>query len=78
MRIGRLATAAGTVHVRRTDDGWIPIEDPYAAFAAEGEIAGVIGRDTTGLTAATAHTYVLGVTAVNDMSSPERRTPRRP
>ncbi|MEZ3159613.1 fumarylacetoacetate hydrolase family protein [Microbacterium sp. BWT-B31] len=39
---------------------------------AEGEIAIVIGRDTTGLTAATAHEYVLGVTAVNDLSSPDR------
>ncbi|UWF76925.1 fumarylacetoacetate hydrolase family protein [Microbacterium neungamense] len=39
---------------------------------AEGEIAVVIGRDTDGLTAGTAHDYVLGVTAVNDLSSPER------
>lgn len=39
---------------------------------AEAEIAIVIGRDTTGLTAATAHEYVLGVTAVNDLSSPDR------
>jgi 2-keto-4-pentenoate hydratase/2-oxohepta-3-ene-1,7-dioic acid hydratase in catechol pathway len=39
---------------------------------AEGEIAIVIGRDTTGLTAATAHEYVLGVTAVDDLSSPDR------
>ncbi|TDN92374.1 fumarylacetoacetate hydrolase family protein [Microbacterium sp. BK668] len=39
---------------------------------AEGEIAVVIGRDTTGLTADSAHEYVLGVTAVNDLSSPER------
>jgi 2-keto-4-pentenoate hydratase/2-oxohepta-3-ene-1,7-dioic acid hydratase in catechol pathway len=40
--------------------------------AAEGEIAVVIGRDTTGLTSATAHEYVLGITAVNDLSSPDR------
>ncbi|MFE5407938.1 fumarylacetoacetate hydrolase family protein [Microbacterium sp. NPDC056569] len=39
---------------------------------AEGEIAVVIGRGTTGLTAATAHEYVLGVTAVDDLSSPDR------
>jgi 2-keto-4-pentenoate hydratase/2-oxohepta-3-ene-1,7-dioic acid hydratase in catechol pathway len=39
---------------------------------AEGEIAVVIGRDTTGLTATDAHEYVLGVTAVNDLSSPDR------
>lgn len=39
---------------------------------AEGEIAVVIGRPTHGLTASNAHEYVLGVTAVNDLSSPER------
>lgn len=39
---------------------------------AEGEIAVVIGRDTTGLTAGNAHEYVLGLTAVNDLSNPER------
>ncbi|MFH8249678.1 fumarylacetoacetate hydrolase family protein [Microbacterium sp. B2969] len=39
---------------------------------AEGEIAVVIGRDTTGLTAENAHEYVLGLTAVNDLSSPDR------
>lgn len=38
----------------------------------------VIGRPTDGLTAETAHEYILGVTAVNDLSSPERseRDPR--
>ncbi|WP_309065808.1 fumarylacetoacetate hydrolase family protein [Microbacterium sp.] len=39
---------------------------------AEGEICVVIGRHTRGLTADNAHEYVLGVTAVNDLSSPER------
>ncbi|MBB3158760.1 2-keto-4-pentenoate hydratase/2-oxohepta-3-ene-1,7-dioic acid hydratase in catechol pathway [Microbacterium proteolyticum] len=39
---------------------------------AEAEVAVVIGRDTTGLTAENAHEYVLGVTAVNDLSSPDR------
>ncbi|MEU1970047.1 fumarylacetoacetate hydrolase family protein [Microbacterium sp. NPDC019599] len=39
---------------------------------AEGEIAVVIGRDTAGLTASNAHEYVLGVTAVDDLSSPDR------
>lgn len=39
---------------------------------AEGEIAVVIGRDCTGLTAATAERFVRGVTAVNDLSSPDR------
>jgi len=138
MRIARIATPAGPVHVRESIDGWVPIEDPYPAFAegrdpvdagppllgellppcaplvvvgiaqngpehaspvqawlksprsvvasgvpvtlrrdagvtvAEGEIAIVIGRETTGLTAANAHEYVLGVTAVNDLSSPDR------
>lgn len=42
------------------------------AQVAEGEIAVVIGRSTRGLTAENAHEYVLGVTAVNDLSSPER------
>lgn len=39
---------------------------------AEGEIAVVIGKETGGLTAANAHEYVLGITAVNDLSSPDR------
>lgn len=39
---------------------------------AEAEIAIVIGRETQGLTAENAHEYVLGVTAVNDLSSPDR------
>ncbi|WP_294942874.1 fumarylacetoacetate hydrolase family protein [uncultured Microbacterium sp.] len=39
---------------------------------AEGEIAVVIGRDCTELTAATAERFVRGVTAVNDLSSPDR------
>ncbi|MFJ2506165.1 fumarylacetoacetate hydrolase family protein [Microbacterium sp. NPDC087592] len=42
------------------------------APVAEGEIAVVIGRATHGLTAQNAHEYVLGVTAVNDLSSPDR------
>ncbi|KTR93354.1 2-keto-4-pentenoate hydratase [Microbacterium testaceum] len=41
---------------------------------AEAEVAVVVGRDTTGLTAENAHEYVLGVTAVNDLSSPDRST----
>ncbi len=39
---------------------------------AEGEIAIVIGRDTTGLTVDDAAGFVLGVTPVNDLSSPDR------
>lgn len=39
---------------------------------AEGEIAVVIARPTIGLTAENAHEFVLGVTAVNDLSSPDR------
>ncbi|MDQ1136478.1 2-keto-4-pentenoate hydratase/2-oxohepta-3-ene-1,7-dioic acid hydratase in catechol pathway [Microbacterium sp. SORGH_AS 1204] len=39
---------------------------------AEAEVAVVIGRGTTGLTAGNAHEYVLGITAVNDLSSPDR------
>ena len=33
MRIARIATPAGPVHVRESVDGWVPIEDPYPAFA---------------------------------------------
>ncbi|MGN7970967.1 fumarylacetoacetate hydrolase family protein [Microbacterium sp. 22296] len=39
---------------------------------AEAEVAVVIGRGTAGLTAENAHEYVLGITAVNDLSSPDR------
>lgn len=39
---------------------------------AEAEIAVVIGRECTGLTADNAGDYILGLTAVNDLSSPER------
>lgn len=42
----------------------------------EGEVAVVIGRSTVGLTAENAASYVLGATAVNDVSSPERPDPR--
>jgi len=42
------------------------------ATVAEAEVAVVIGRETTGLTAENAHEYVLGITAVNDLSSPDR------
>lgn len=59
----RTVTASGTVVTLRRDAG-TPV--------AEGEIAVVIGRDTAGLTAENAHEYVLGVTAVNDLSSPDR------
>jgi 2-keto-4-pentenoate hydratase/2-oxohepta-3-ene-1,7-dioic acid hydratase in catechol pathway len=56
-------TASGrTVRLRR-DAG---------TTVAEGEIAVVIGRDTSGLTVADAHRFVLGLTAVNDLSSPDR------
>ncbi len=138
MRIGRVLTADGPRHVRADGDRLVPIEDPYAAFAAgrtpavqgqdvagemlapavpvvvigvaqngpehhspvqawlksprtvvpsgtavplrrdaglavaEGEIAVVIGKATRGLTEQNAHEYVLGVTAVNDLSSPDR------
>lgn len=42
----------------------------------EGEVAVVIGRSTAGLTPENAASYVLGVTAVNDVSSPDRSDPR--
>lgn len=65
----RGVVASGTTVTLRRDAG---------QTVAEGEIAIVIGRDTTGLTVETAGDYVLGVTAVDDLSSPERaeRDPR--
>lgn len=138
MRIARLMTAVGPRTVRVEGAGFVPIGDPYAAFAAgaapavdgaavtgvllppceptvvvgiaqngpghaspvqawlksprtvtasgvpvrlrrdagatvaEAEVAVVIGRETMGLTFETAHEYVLGITAVNDLSSPDR------
>lgn len=59
----RTVIASGAEVVLRRDAG---------AAVAEGEICVVIGRDTEGLTAENAHEYVLGVTAVNDLSSPDR------
>ncbi len=61
----RTVTSSGTQVRLRRDAG---------RTVAEGEIAVVIGRDATGLTAETAGRYVLGVTAVNDLSSPDRAT----
>lgn len=59
----RTVVGTGTeVRVRR--DAGTPV--------AEGEIAVVIARSTLGLTAENAHEFVLGVTAVNDLSSPDR------
>ena len=59
----RTVVASGETVTLRRDAG---------TTVAEGEVAVVIGRDTAGLTAANAHEYVLGVTAVNDLSSPDR------
>lgn len=148
MRIARIAVGGRALHARADGDGWIPIEDPYAALEAgrapadagariptadaallppamptvlvgiaqnrgasdhplpvqawlksprgvvahgqpvrvrrdagrvvvEAEIAVVIGRDTgdpaeTVVTQANAHEFVLGVTAVDDISYPDR------
>lgn len=138
MLLGRLQTGAGAQYVRMDGERFVPVDDPFAAFAAgrapadagaptggtllapcdprvvvgiaqngpghasavqawlksphtvvahdtpvrlrrdagqtvaEGEIAVVIGRATEGLTAQNAPEYVLGLTAVNDLSSPDR------
>ena len=61
----RTVVASGVEVVLRRDAG---------DAVAEGEICVVIGKDTQGLTARNAHEYVLGVTAVNDLSSPDRTT----
>lgn len=59
----RTVTASGTTVALRRDAG---------TTVAEGEIAVVIGRPTTGLDEHNATDYVLGITAVNDLSSPDR------
>lgn len=59
----RTVVPSGTA-VRLRRDAGTPV--------AEGEIAVVLGRDARGLTAENAHEYVWGVTAVNDLSSPDR------
>ncbi|MDF2992121.1 MAG: 2-keto-4-pentenoate hydratase/2-oxohepta-3-ene,7-dioic acid hydratase [Microbacterium sp.] len=53
-------------------DRTVSLRRDAGTTVAEAEVAVVIGRDTTGLTADTAHEYVLGITAVNDLSSPDR------
>ncbi|MBO9625259.1 MAG: fumarylacetoacetate hydrolase family protein [Microbacterium sp.] len=59
----RTVVASGVPVTLRRDAG---------AQVAEGEICVVIAKPTAGLTAENAHEYVLGVTAVNDLSSPDR------
>ncbi|WP_029150596.1 fumarylacetoacetate hydrolase family protein [Microbacterium indicum] len=59
----RTVTASGVDVVARRDAGRVVIE---------GEVAVVIGKPTAGVTAENAHEFVLGVTAVNDVSSPDR------
>lgn len=59
----RTVVGSGTAVRLRRDAG---------GAVAEGEIAVVIGRATAGLTVENAHEYVLGITAVNDLSSPDR------
>ncbi len=53
-------------------DAPVQLRPDAGVTVAEGEICVVIGRTTAGLTAQNAHEYVLGVTAVNDLSSPDR------
>jgi len=59
----RTVIASGSEVVLRRDAG---------TAVAEGEICVVMGAATSGLTVENAHEYVLGVTAVNDLSSPDR------
>ena len=59
----RTVVASGTAVTLRRDAG-TPV--------AEGEIAVVIARGTAGLTVQNAGDYVLGVSAVDDLSSPDR------
>ncbi|KAB1657924.1 fumarylacetoacetate hydrolase family protein [Pseudoclavibacter chungangensis] len=50
----------------------VPLRRGVGRNDIEGEVAVVVGRPSDGLTAANAHEYVLGVTAVNDVSNPAR------
>ncbi|WP_454132084.1 fumarylacetoacetate hydrolase family protein [Microbacterium lacticum] len=59
----RTVVASGTAVTLRRDAG-TPV--------AEGEIAVVIARGTAGLTVQNAGDYVLGLSAVDDLSSPDR------
>lgn len=84
MLIGRALIDGKSVDVRWSPEGPVPISFPddgdatggrprdVAAPRPDAEIAVVIGRDCTALTAATADRFVRGVTAVNDLSSPDR------
>lgn len=63
LKSARTVAPSGIDIVARRDAGRVVIE---------GEVAIVISRDTAGLTVENAATYVLGVTAVNDVSSPDR------
>jgi 2-keto-4-pentenoate hydratase/2-oxohepta-3-ene-1,7-dioic acid hydratase in catechol pathway len=56
--------------------GWLKSPRDAGRVVVEGEVALVIGRDTAGLTVDNAVEYVLGVTAVNDVSSPDREDPK--
>ncbi|GEB44912.1 2-keto-4-pentenoate hydratase [Microbacterium testaceum] len=53
-------------------DASVRLRRDAGVTVAEAEVAVVIGCETTGLTAENAHDYVLGITAVNDLSSPDR------
>jgi 2-keto-4-pentenoate hydratase/2-oxohepta-3-ene-1,7-dioic acid hydratase in catechol pathway len=59
----RSVVASGTPVALRRDVGRVVIE---------GEVAVVIGRDDVDVDVERAHEYVLGLTAVNDVSSPDR------
>ncbi|WP_157155685.1 fumarylacetoacetate hydrolase family protein [Diaminobutyricimonas sp. LJ205] len=59
----RTVVASGTPVALRRDVGRVVIE---------GEVAVVIGRDTADVDAERAHEHVLGLTAVNDVSNPDR------
>ncbi|MET0692964.1 MAG: fumarylacetoacetate hydrolase family protein [Propionibacteriaceae bacterium] len=59
----RTVVGPGEPIVARRDVGTVNIE---------GELAVVIGRDTTGLTAENAFDYVLGYTVVNDVTNVDR------
>lgn len=53
-------------------DAEVRLRRDAGTTVAEAEVAVVIGRPTAGLTARNAHEFVLGITAVDDLSSPER------
>ena len=71
MRIGRLRTADGVVHARRTETGWAPVEDPYEALAQGREPADLGGEAAGELLPPCEPLVVVGIA----QNGPEHHSP---